>query len=76
MKPPKPEPQPLAAEGAAGIDPELDAALKRVLDVIYKEHPLQPNQILTLAAEIQKLGVHRLVEEHLSKFRRQEAAGD
>ena len=62
-------------EASAGFDPELDAALKRVLEVIYKEHPLGPNQILTLAAEIQRLGVHRLVEEHLRKFRRQEAAG-
>ena len=56
-------------------DPELDAALKRVLDVIYKEHPLEPNQILTLAAELQKLGVHRLVEERLKKFRRGESGG-
>lgn len=74
MKPQKPAPQPLAGESAAGFDPELDAALKRVLDVIFKEHPLEPNQILTLASEIQKLGVHRLVEEHLRKFRRQESA--
>ena len=75
MKPPKPD-QPVADEPAPGFDPELDAALKRVLEVIYKEHPLAPNQILTLASEIQKLGVHRLVEEHLRKFRRQEAASD
>jgi hypothetical protein len=57
-----------------GFDPELDAALKRVLEVIYKEHPLEPNQILTLAAELQKLGVHRLVEEHLRKYRRRESS--
>ena len=75
MKQPRPEPPP-ADEPTPGFDPELDAALKRVLDVIYKEHPLGPNQILTLSAEIQKLGVHRLVEEHLRKFRRQEAASD
>ena len=67
---------PAADDPQPGFDPELDAALKRVLDVIYKEHPLAPNQILTLSAEIQKLGVHRLVEEHLRKFRRQEAASD
>ncbi len=76
MKPRKPEPQSAVNESAPGFDAELDAALKRVLDVIYKEHPLEPNQILTLAAEIQKLGVHRLVEEHLRKFRRQQAASD
>ncbi len=60
-------------DAPVGFDPSLDAALKRVLEVIYKEHPLEPNQILTLAAELQKLGVHRLVEEHLSKYRRRES---
>lgn len=54
-----------------GFDPELDAALKRVLQVIYKDHPLKANQILVLAAELQRLGVHRLVEEHISKFQSQ-----
>ncbi len=76
MRTPKPEPQQPAAEPAAGFDPALDAALKRVLEVIYKEHPLEPNQILTLASELQRMGMHRLVEEHLRKFRRQQAAGD
>ena len=51
-------------------DPELEAALKSVLDVLYKEHPLNANQILVLASELQRIGVHRLVEEHLDKFRR------
>lgn len=58
-----------------GFDPELDAALKRVLQVIYKDHPLQANQILVLAAELQRLGVHRLVEEHISKFQSQLSGG-
>jgi hypothetical protein len=58
-----------------GFDPQLDAALKRVLQVIYKEHPLKANQILVLAAELQRLGVHRLVEEHISKFQNQMDAG-
>lgn len=53
-----------------GNDPELEAALKSVLDVLYKEHPLSANQILVLASELQRIGVHRLVEEHLDKFRR------
>ena len=51
-------------------DPELEAALKSVLDVLYKEHPLTGNQILVLSSELQRIGVHRLVEEHLDKFRR------
>ena len=76
MKQPKPESQSPVDESAAGFDPALDAALKRVLEVIYREHPLEPNQILTLASELQRMGVHRLVEEHLRKFRRQEAASD
>jgi hypothetical protein len=59
----------------SGFDPELDAALKRVLQVIFKEHPLQANQILVLAAELQRLGVHRLVEEHISKFQSQLSGG-
>ena len=75
MKQPPPEQKPVA-EPAPGFDPALDAALKRVLEVIYKEHPLEPNQILTLASELQRMGVHRLVEEHLRKFRRQESAAD
>lgn len=57
----------------AVADPELEAALKRVLDVVFREHPLGANQILSLAAELQRVGVHRLVEEHLSKYRRREA---
>ncbi len=50
------------------LDSELDAALKAVLQVIYKDHPLQANQILMLAAELQRLGTHRLVEEHISRL--------
>lgn len=76
MKQPKPESPSPADEPEVGFDPALDAALKRVLEVIYREHPLEPNQILTLASELQRMGVHRLVEEHLRKFRRQEAASD
>jgi hypothetical protein len=53
-----------------GTDPETEAALKRVLDVIYKETPLKANQILVLASELQRVGVHRLVEEHLERFKR------
>ena len=59
----------MTGQGAAS-DPELEAALKAVLDVLYKEHPLSANQILVLSAELQRIGVHRLVEEHLDKFRR------
>jgi hypothetical protein len=61
----------LAPEPQGAFDPELEEALKKVLQVIYKDHPLKANQILVLAAELQRLGVHRLVEEHIGKFQRQ-----
>ena len=67
----------LGSETAKAGDPELSEALKKVLAVIYKDHPLEANQILVLAAELQRLGVHRLVEEHLDKYgRRQGSAGE
>jgi hypothetical protein len=50
------------------IDPQLDAALRRVLQVVFKDHPLKANQILVLASELQRLGVHRLVEEHIERW--------
>ncbi len=62
------------SDAAARFDPELDAALKKVLEVVYRTHPLKPNQILVLAAELQRLGVHLLVEEHLRKFRYRQQA--
>lgn len=60
----------MAEEDGVVVDPELEKALKKVLDVVYREHPLTANQILHLAAELQRVGVHRLVEEHLARFRR------
>jgi len=62
-----------AAAPPAAADPEFDAVLRAVLDLIHKEHPLRANQILELACELQRLGVHRLVEEHLARAER--AAG-
>jgi hypothetical protein len=59
---------------AGAPDPEFEAALKAVLALIHKDHPLEANQILALAAELQRLGTHRLVEEHLRKF--QHRTGD
>ena len=50
-------------------DPELEAALKVVLDVVYKSHPLKANQILVLSSELQRIGMHKLVEEHLERFK-------
>ena len=73
MKPPKGvlEFPAMSADGDTQ-DPELSAALKKVLSVIYKDHPLKANQILVLSAELQRLGVHRLVEEHLEKYGRRQ----
>lgn len=58
------------SEAGPGHDPELDAALKLVLQVVYREHPLSANQILVLASELQRIGMHRLVEEHLGRLTR------
>jgi hypothetical protein len=55
------------SEGIQALDPELDAALRKVLQVVYRDHPLTANQLLVLAAELERLGVHRLVEEHLGR---------
>lgn len=65
------KPDPASQPGPA--DPELDAALKAVLQVIFRDHPLQANQILVLAAEVQRVGLHRLVEEHIGRLRQRPA---
>ena len=70
MKPPKPVLEFPVIGDDDERDPELSAALKKVLAVIYKDHPLGANQVLVLASELQRIGVHRLVEEHLEKFAR------
>lgn len=62
-------------ESPAGFDPELDTVLEKILQIIDKDHPLSPNQILTLSAELQRLGVHRLVEEHLRKYQQRQDSG-
>ncbi len=75
MNPPKTDLE--SVEGLRpSLDPELEAALKGVLEVIYKDHPLNPNQILVLSSELQRIGVHRLVEEHLRKYRHRQEAID
>ena len=60
---------------SAAPDPELEAALKKVLKVVLQEHGLTSNQLLTVASELQRLGVHKLVEEHLRKFEGRQRAG-
>ena len=66
-----------ADPAGAPADPELEAALKEVLGIVLKRHTLTANQILTLASELQRLSVHRLVEEHLGRFqRRRDSAPD
>ncbi len=74
MKQPSAVPKPPVDPPVPGFDPELDAALKKVLQLIYKEHPLTPNQILVLSSELQRIGVHRLVEDHLKRHRYRQPA--
>ena len=65
----------ITSEPVSGFDPELDKVLKKVLQIIYKDHPLSPNQILVLSSELQRLGVHRLVQEHLRKYQQRQDSG-
>ena len=65
----------ITPEPGSGFDPELDKVLKKVLQIIYKDHPLSPNQILVLSSELQRLGVHRLVQEHLRKYQQRQDSG-
>ena len=68
MTPPSPEPdEPL---DAIRSDPDVESTLKEILATVLRERPLTGNQILVLASELQRVGVHRLVQEHLQKFRR------
>lgn len=52
---------------APASDPSLEAALKATLQLVIREHALTANQILILASELQRVGVHQLVEEHLDR---------
>lgn len=61
-------------ERQPGLEPELEAALEKVLRIVDRDHPLSPNQILALSSELQRLGVERLVEEHVRRFRRRQGA--
>ncbi len=77
MKTPSRAPEiPRTGEDTGAHDPELAAALKKVLEVVYKDHPLSSNQLLVLASELQRIGVHRLVEEHIRKFRQRQEASE
>ncbi|MEE8369099.1 MAG: hypothetical protein V3S30_12385 [Thermoanaerobaculia bacterium] len=70
MKQPKAVPNLPQPNAAVGFDPELEAALKAVLQIVYREHPLTPNQILILSSELQRVGLHRLVEGHIEQSKR------
>jgi GTPase SAR1 family protein len=59
----------LEETSSSSADPEFEEVFKKVLRIVYKEHQLSANQILVLSSELQRVGVHRLVEEHLQKFR-------
>ncbi len=77
MKTPSRAPEiPRTGEDTGAPDPELAAALKKVLEIVYKDHPLSSNQLLVLASELQRIGVHRLVEEHIRKFRQRQEASE
>jgi len=68
MTPPSPEPD--ESLDAIRSDPDVESTLKEILATVLRERPLTANQILVLASELQRVGVHRLVQEHLQKFSR------
>ncbi len=47
----------------AGVDTDFDAALREIVNQVVRERRLTGNQILRLSAELQRLGIHRLIEE-------------
>lgn len=48
-------------------DPELVEALRRVVHLVTREHPLTGNQLHDLASQLQRLAIHRIAEEHLRR---------
>lgn len=45
------------------VDEDYEAALKEILNQVMRERRLTGNQILRLSAELQRLGIHRLIED-------------
>ncbi len=58
------------ADNNSAPDPEFDAALKQIVSEVVRERRLTGNQILRLSAELQRLGIHRLIEERSQASRR------
>lgn len=61
--------------GARRRDPAVDAALEEVVRLLGERHDLDPHQLLSLAAELQRHGVERLVEERIGPLRSRGGAG-
>jgi hypothetical protein len=50
---------------APDANPELEQALKKVVNVVTREHALTGNQLHELAAHLNRMATHRIVQEQL-----------
>ncbi len=50
-------------------DADLDEITRRVVHLVTRERPLTGNQLSDLAAHLQRLATHRIVEERLRQER-------
>ncbi len=64
------DPESKRPSAAEPLDETFEAALKETVQKVVREHRLSGNQILRLSSELQRLGVHRLIEERLNQDRR------
>lgn len=48
---------------AAATDEDFEAVLKEIVSQVVRKRRLTGNQILRLSAELQRLGIHRLIED-------------
>lgn len=66
------DPSPRDTEPA--VDEDYEAALKEILNQVMRERRLTGNQILRLSAELQRLGIHRLIEDRTHDARSKQSA--
>ena len=52
-------------------DDELSDVIKKIVNLVTREHPLTGNQLSELASHMQRLATHRIVEERLRQARKQ-----
>ncbi len=51
-------------------DDELTEVTKKVVNLVTRKHPLTGNQLFDLAAQLQRVATHRIIEEHIRQYGR------